>query len=219
MSARQLKHQLGLGSYKSAWLLCAKLRRAMVDPNRAPLSGLVEVDETSIPFRRKSDPPAGGQGRSAVGKMAVIGAVEIVTDKKGQEAPGRLRLAPIPNYSATTLETFVTNKIASRSTVRTDGWSGYTGLKDHAHDPHVVGVIAAHIVLPWIHRVFANLKRWGLGVYHGLRDKHLQSYLDEFTFRFNRRTTPKAAFQSLLTIGTLVKPMTYNMLIAPEAKG
>lgn len=219
MSARQLKHQLGIGSYKSAWLLCAKLRRAMVDPDRSPLRGLVEVDETSIPFRRKDDPPAGGQGRSAVGKIAVIGAVEILKNNQGHEVPGRLRLTPIPDFSAVTLESFVTGMIETKSTVRTDGWSGYTGLKEHAHEPHVVGVIAAHIVLPWIHRVFANLKRWGLGVYHGLRDKHLQSYLDEFTFRFNRRRTPKAAFDSLLSIGTRIKPTTYNMLISPEAKG
>ena len=193
MSARQLQHQLGIGSYKSAWLLCAKLRRAMVDPDRSSLGGLVEVDETSIPFRRKTDPVAGGHGRSGLGKLAVIGAVEIVRDKQDQEAPGRLRLAPIPNFSAATLETFITETIASKSTVRTDGWTGYTGLQQHTHEPHVVGAMAAHVVLPWIHRVFSNLKRWGLGVYHGLREKHLQSYLDEFVFRFNRRATPKAA--------------------------
>jgi ISXO2 transposase-like protein len=83
-----------------------------------------------------------------------------------------------------------------------------------SHQPHVVGPMAAHIILPWTHRVFANLKRWALGVYHGLREKHLQSYLDEFVFRFNRRT--RHAFQSLLAIGIARQPPTYKMLIIPE---
>jgi hypothetical protein len=77
--------------------------------------------------------------------------------------------------------------------------------------------MAAHIVLPWAHRIFANLKRWALGVYHGLRNKHLQSYLDEFVFRFNRRRTRHAAFRSLLGIGVTIKHSTYKMLIRPEA--
>jgi hypothetical protein len=79
--------------------------------------------------------------------------------------------------------------------------------------------MAAHIVLPWVHSVFSNLKTWALGVYHGLRQKHLQAYLDEFVFRFNRRSTPHAAFKSLLGIAMVKKPATYNRLIAPEAQG
>ena len=148
ISARQLWRQLGLGSCKSAWLLCAKLRRAMVNPARALLSGLVEIDETQIPYRTKDDPVAGG--RDPAGKMQVIGNM------------------------------------------------------------------AAHIVLPWVHRVFSNPKTWALGVYHGPRRHHLQSYLDEFVFRFNRRRTPHAAFRTLLGIGVAIKPATYNMLIAAE---
>ncbi len=79
--------------------------------------------------------------------------------------------------------------------------------------------MAAHIVLPWVHRVFANLKTWALGVYHGLRRPHLQTYLDEFVFRFNRRRTRHAAFRTLLGIGARITPVTYNMLIKPEAQG
>ncbi len=79
--------------------------------------------------------------------------------------------------------------------------------------------MAAHVVLPWIHRVFSNLKTWALGVYHGLRRKHLQSYLDEFTFRFNRRRTRHAAFRSLLRIASRRQPVTYKMLITAEATG
>ena len=77
--------------------------------------------------------------------------------------------------------------------------------------------MAAHVVLPWVHRVFSNLKTWALGVYHGLRAKHLQSYLDEFVFRFNRRRTRHAAFRSLFGIAVCTKPITYNMLVRPEA--
>ena len=83
----------------------------------------------------------------------------------------------------------------------------------------MIGNMAAHVVLPWIHRVFANLKTWALGVYHGLRAKHLQSYLDEYVFRFNRRRTRHAAFRSLLGIASKASPLTYKMLISPEPTG
>ena len=211
ISALQLRNQLGLGSYKSAWLLCAKLRRAMVAPDRSPLAALAEVDETEIPLRTKDDPVAGGGGRSHQGKMLIAGAVEV--DDGG---PGRIRLAAIPDFSAASLHGFITANVAPGTTIRTDGWSGYPGAPDVAHDPHVIGPIAAHVVLPWVHRVFSNLKTWALGVYHGLRKKHLQAYLDEFVFRFNRRRTRHAAFRSLLGIGVALNPATYNMLIAPE---
>jgi len=183
ISATQLQLQLGIGSYKTAWLLCAKLRRAMVNPDRNPLTGLVEV-------------------------------VEIVGD-----GPGRVRLAPIADYSAESIRAFVATNVAAGVKLKTDGWAGYPGTPEVDHDPHVVGTMAAHLVLPWTHRVFANLKRWALGVYHGLRRNHLQSYLDEFVFRFNRRRTRHAAFRSLLGIGVRMTPVTYKMLISPEARG
>ena len=139
VSALQLQAQLGLGSYKSAWLLLQKLRRAMVDPGRGLLEGVVEIDETEIPLRRKDDPPAGGRGRSPQGKMLVAGAVELSPD--GQ--PRRIRLAPIADFSAATLRPFVAAVAAPGARVVTDGWSGYAGLADHAHDPKVVGTMAA----------------------------------------------------------------------------
>jgi transposase-like protein len=212
IAALQLQEQLGLGSYKSAWLLAAKLRRAMVAPGRAPLAGLVEVDETAIPLRRKDDPPEGGHGRSHQGKMLAAAGVEVHGG-----GPGRVRLAAIPDASAESLHAFVEAHVKAGTTARTDGWSGYPGARGVIHEPHVVGPMAAHIVLPWTHRVFANLKRWALGVYHGLRRKHLQAYLDEFTFRFNRRHTRHAAFRSLLAIAVTKIPATYKMLIKPEA--
>jgi len=206
MSARQLWLQLGLGSYKSAWLLLRKLRAAMVDPDREPLAGLVEVDETSLPFRAKDEPVR--PGRSHDGKLLVAGAVEI----RG-ERPGRIRLAVIGDCSAVALGAFVAAAIAAGSTVVSDGWPGYKKLKDVKHEPTVVGETPAHLVLPWVHRVFANAKRWALGVYHGLRPKHLQVYLDEFVFRFNRRRNPAAAFDRLLGLSLTLEPATYQMLI------
>ena len=211
ISALQLQRLLALGSYKSAWLLCAKLRRAMVAPSRALLAGIAEIDETEIPLRGKDDPITGGGGRSSKGKMLVAGAVEVADG-----APGRIRLATIEDFSAASLHGFVAANLAQGATIKTDGWAAYPGAPNVSHDPHVVGNMAAHIVLPWIHRVFSNLKTWALGVYHGLRRKHLQSYLDEFVFRFNRRRIRHAACRSLLSIGLVTEPITYKMLIRPE---
>jgi hypothetical protein len=208
ISARQLGRQLGLGSYKSAWLLVRKLRRAMVDPGREPLAGLVEVDESSLPFRAKDAPPGRKPGRSHEGRLLIAGGVEI----RGK-GPGRIRLAVIGDYSAATLGAFVAGNVADGGTVVSDGWSGYKGLKDVKHDPRVIGETPAHLVLPWIHRVFANAKRWAVGVYHGLREKHLQAYLDEFVSRFNRRRTPHAGFDRLLGLSLALEPATYEMLV------
>jgi len=213
ISALQLQRQLALGSYKSAWLICAKLRHSMVAPNRNPLAGLIEVDETEIACRSKHGPLTGGGGRSHQGKILVVGAVEVEDD-----GPGRVRLAEVPDYSAQSLHPFIAGNLAPGATAKTDGWSAYPGAPGVAHDPHVIGKIAAHVVLPWVHRIFANLKVWALGVYHGLRRPHLQSYLDEFVFRFNRRRTRHAAFLSLLGFAAGHAPFTYNMLISPEAQ-
>ena len=122
-------------------------------------------------------------------------------------------MAVIGDYSADTLGGFVACNVAQGSTVVSDGWSGYAKLKDVKHDPRVVGDAPAHQVLPWVHRVFANAKRWALGVYHGLRRRHPQAYLDEFVFRFNRRHTPAAAFERLLGLSLTLQPATYQMLV------
>ena len=135
------------------------------------------------------------------------------------DRPGRLRLAAIADFSADSLHAFLAANISPGATARTDGWAGYPGAPALTLEPHVVGPMAAHIVLPWVHRVFANLKTWALGVYHGLRRPHLQAYLDEFVFRFNRRRTRHAAFRTLLGIGASITPATYNMLIKPDAQG
>ena len=111
ISALQLQRQLALGSYKTAWLMCAKLRRSMVVPGRSPLAGLVEVDETEIPCRSKDDPLTGGGGRSRQGKMLVVGAVEVEGDGAG---PGRIRLKEVPDYSAASLHSFIAENLAPK---------------------------------------------------------------------------------------------------------
>ena len=125
----------------------------------------------------------------------------------------------LADYSAVTLNAFVAGNVAEGSTVVSDGWAGYKRLKDVKHDPRVVGDAPAHTVLPWVHRVFANAKRWALGVYHGLREEHLQAYLDEFVFRFNRRRTPQAAFARLLGLAVTTGPHPYDALVASGSKG
>jgi len=209
VSALQLQGKLGIGSYKAAWLLLHKLRKSMVDPDRDPLAGMVEVDETSIAFRTKDDPVAGGQGRSHDGKILIVGAVESIEGGKA----GRIRLSLISDYCGKTLKDFIAANTASGSTILTDGFSSYPGMNDRYHEPKVVGTMAAHVLLPWIHRVFSNLKRLSLGVYHGFRKAHIQAYLDEFVFRWNRRRHYRSAFDTLLGIGLRTSPMDYWTLI------
>jgi hypothetical protein len=134
-------------------------------------------------------------------------------------------LAVIGDYSAGTLSAFVAGDVAQGGAAVSDGWSGYARLKDVEHDPRAIGETPAHLVLPWVHRVFANAKRWAMGVYHGLRPEHLQADpglgpakpdpgLDEFVFRFNRRRTPHAAFDRLLGLSLTLQPATYQTLVS-----
>ena len=170
MSARQLEDQLGL-TYRTAWLLAQKLRRSMVDPDREPLEGVVEVDQAEIPFREGDTFFEPGNA----GKILVIGAVEVIDRDTNQAKPrrkhakyldtrsGRIRLAMIADNSAASIEAFVRANVKPGATLLTDGHASYPGLTDYRHDPRVVGKMAGHVVLPWIHRVFSLMKRWGLG--------------------------------------------------------
>ena len=162
ISALQLQKQLGIGSYRSAWLLAHKLRASMVDPERNPLSGLVEIDEASLPFRTKDDPPTGGQGRSHDGKMLIVGAIELGDGN----IPGRLRLAEIsslrrrrPRASSKPPPIPTPSRKPTAGRLR-------CGPRRSPQCP-CRRVTAAHLVLPWIHQVFSNLKGWARGVYHG----------------------------------------------------
>jgi len=216
MSARQLEDQLGL-TYKTAWLLTQKLRRSMVDPDRELLEGVVEVDQAEIPFRAGNtffDP-----GNS--GKILIAGAVEVIDRDTGQAKPrrkgakyldtlsGRIRLAMIADNSAASIEAFVRANVKRGTKLLTDGHASYPGLTDYRHDPRVVGKMAGHVVLPWIHRIFSLVKRWGLGTYHGLRRKHLDTYLNEFVFRYNRRFYRHASFETILGLASHHKPAGY----------
>ena len=160
ISALQLQRQLALGSYKTAWLLCAKLRRSMVGarPQRARRPGRGRRNQ--IACRSKHDPVTGGGGRSHQGKMLIVGAVEVQDAGAG---PGRIRLAEVSDYSANSLHPFVTQNLAPGATAKTDGWSAYPGAPGVDHDPHVIGKMAAHIVLPWVHRILSHLENMGFG--------------------------------------------------------
>jgi hypothetical protein len=190
MSALRFAAQLGI-TYKTAWLLTQKLRRSMVDPGREPLEGVVEVDQTEIPFR--ADNTFFEPGKS--GKIIIAGAVEVIDRAVNQAKPrrkkakyldrsGRVRLAAIWDNSAASIETFMRANVKRGTTLLIDGHRSYLGLTDYRHDPRTVGRMAVHVPLPWIHRVFSLMKRWGLGTYHRLRRKHVDAYLNEFVFRY-----------------------------------
>jgi len=181
-NALGLQRMLGLGSYHTAWTWLHKLRRAMVRPGRERLSGTVEVDEIYIGGKT-----AGKRGRGAAGKSLVIVMVEVTKDKIG-----RIRLRRIVDASTTSLEGAIKEFIESGSIVHTDGWESYGRLSKIGY-VHKVIRDEANIgknLLPRVNRVVALLKRWLLGTYQGrVQSSHLEYYLDEFTFRFNRRTS------------------------------
>lgn len=178
-NALGLKRALGLGSYQTAWEWLHKLRRAMVRPGRDQLKGIVQVDETYLGGKGKP----GKRGRGAAGKVAVGIAVE----DKGIEGIGRIRLEVLPDVSSISLEAFVEKLIAPSSSVITDGWKSYSGLSTEGYR-HVICEDPKELALP--HLVASLLKRWLLGTYQGaVRKGCLPYYLDEFTFRFNRRAS------------------------------
>lgn len=214
ISALQLQGQLGIGSYKTAWLLLHKLRRAMVDPGRSLLQTLVEVDETEMPLRSKNDPADRKKGgRSAVGKIFIVGAVELSED--GQ--PRRIRLAQIPDGASKTLHGFIGRAVEPGAHIITDGWLGYENPPANTHEAKIVTGRRAHEILRWVHRVFSNLKTWAKGVFHGLRKAHVQRYLDEFVFRWNRRRHTHIAFDRLLGIGLDLGPASYRDFVDQRA--
>lgn len=185
VSALGIQKALGLGSYRTAWSWLHKLRIAMVRPGRELLHGLVEVDETLI-----GGPKPGKRGRGALGKVLVLVAVE---DREGtnQKGIGRIRLKIIPDASGPTLEKTIKEIVEPGSTIRTDGWTGYNGLRRKGYKHIVVKheeEELGHDPSPLVHRVASLLKRWLLGTHQGgTQSSHLRYYLDEYTFRFNRR--------------------------------
>jgi len=200
-NALGLKRVLGLGSYQTAWEWLHKLRRAMVRPGRDRLSGAVQVDETYIGGKKP-----GKRGRGAEGKVAVGIAVE----DKELEGIGRIRLEVLPDVSSKSLEAFIKQSITPGSTVITDGWKSYGGISAQGYH-HAMCEDPKELPLP--HLVASLLKRWMLGTYQGaVRRGCLPYYLDEFTFRFNRRTSTSRGklfyrlVQHLLNVDPVPRP-------------
>jgi transposase-like protein len=210
-SALNLQRVLGLGSYRTAWTWLHKLRRAMVRPGRDRLDGRVEVDETFW-----GAPDEETRGRQA-GKKALIA---IAAEEDG-EGIGRIRMRRIPNASAESLERFVREAVEQGSVVHTDGWEGYgTWMgNDYRHEVTVLkgkGPQAASELLPRVHRVASLLKRWLMGTHQGaISHEHLDYYLDEFTFRFNRRSSKSRGllFFRLLEQAVGVAPTPYRAMV------
>ena len=202
-NALGLQRVLDLGCYETAWTWLHKLRHSMVRPGRHRLSGTVQVDESYIGGEKP-----GKRGRGAAGKALVVVMVEV---KEGKI--GRIRLRRVPDASGPRLEGAVKEGVEPGSTVHTDGWGGYSGLSELGYVHEVVRKEAAvgGNLLPKVNRVVALLKRWLLGTYQGgIHLSHLDYYLDEYTFRFNRRTSRSRGklFYRLVQQAAAIEPVS-----------
>ncbi|MHC4611697.1 MAG: IS1595 family transposase [Planctomycetota bacterium] len=213
-SALTVQRTLGLGSYKTAWTWLHKLRRAMVRPGRDRLSGRVEVDETYW----------GAPEEGVVGRLTHEKALIMVAAQEEDPRIGRIRMARVADLSRKSLHGFIGQAAEPGSTVVTDGLSVYDGLKGYRHEPIVLagtGKTASEL-LPRVHRVVSLLKRWLMGTLHGgVQPAYLDYYLDEFTFRFNRRTSASRGklFYRLLQQAVQVGPTTYQDIVSPPPVG
>jgi transposase-like protein len=206
-SAVSLQQVLGLGSYMTAWTWLHKLRRAMVRPGRDRLRGTVEVDETYW----------GGKEEDAIGRLTEDKALIAVAAEEDGKGIGRIRLRSIPDVTKASLHGFIAEAIEPGSTVRTDGLNSYRGLENYVHDRQVQRRQPEdEHLLPRVHRVVSLLKRWLLGTHQGaIGHAHLDYYLDEFTFRFNRRTSASRGklFYRLLQQAVQVDPAPYKNIV------
>ncbi len=209
-SALGLKRILGLGSYQTAWAWLHKLRRAMVRPGRDRLSGKVEVDETYLGSLEE-----GVRGRKMEKKALIVVAAEEVG-----RGIGRIRMKRIPDASSQSLHTFVGESIEPGSIVHTDGWEGYSGveMKGYIHEITVLRKRkeSASDLLPRVHRAVSLLKRWLMGTHQGaVSHEHLDYYLDEFIFRFNRRTSRHRGklFYRLIQQAVVMEPESYKQMV------
>ena len=218
ISAVQLQRQLGISKIDTAWFLLHRIREGMVRDNRDLLTGVIEVDETHV-----GGPAKDKKGRgvaSSPNKSLIIGAVEIVSyearDGNTEEKAGRLRLQKIYAASQKEIKSFLNHNVFPGSTIKSDGWRGYSSgaMKGFKHLVHIQQQQGSELA-PHIHRVFSNLKSWLTGIHHGVDSKYLQSYLDEFVFRFNRRQYPMSSFRSLFNILVSKAPITLAKLTEP----
>jgi transposase-like protein len=207
LSAKTMERTLGI-SYKTAWAILQRFRVAMVRSEREKLSGMVEVDETLVGGVREG----GKRGRGA-SKSVVLIAIEL----KEPKGYGRIRMRHVPDASGMSLKTFISDVVADNSIVCTDGWTGYSWLSDseYQHQKTVLSSSGdpAHVSMPGVHRVASLLKRWIMGTHQGcVVPEHLQSYLEEFTFRFNRRKSRSRGllFYRLMEQSVATKPVTFK---------
>lgn len=211
VSALGIYRLLGLGSYQTSWTLLHKLRSAMVNPTREKLSGLVEIDETFIsggivPRKNKGN-------NSSKSKIVVLVAVELLEPK----GFGRVRLRHVSAATKDNIQKFILDVVNPGSVIYSDGSPAYNCAKEngftHHRTVHLGSDIAAHITMPGVHRVASLLKRWLLGAYQGaIQEKQLEYYLDEYTFRFNRRKSKSRGllFYRLLEQAVITAPLTYD---------
>jgi transposase-like protein len=210
MSAKTLERTIGT-SYHVAWMMLQRFRIAMVNSERTKLNGCVEVDETLIGGEEH-----GGKRGRGTDKSIVVIAVEILEGK----GFGRTRMKHVPDASGNSLLPFIKDCISKDATIITDGWSGYSKVGDSGYKRIIHSISAsddfAHVVMPGVHRMASLLKRWILGTHQGsVSDMHLQSYLEEYTFRFNRRksTSRGLVFHRLLEHSCLASPITQSDII------
>lgn len=215
-SALGLQRVLGLGSYKTAWTWLHKLRRAMVRPGRDRLSGRVEVDETYL----------GGLEEGKRGRQTERKSLIVIAAQEDGPGIGRIRMKRIPDASAESLIGFVQEAIDPGCTVHTDGWLGYIPLEENGYAHEITFLKGkkepASELMPRVHRIASLLKRWILGTHQGaVSHEHLEYYLDEFTFRFNRRRSANRGklFYRLVQQAVAIDPVPYKSMIRCAAVG
>lgn len=220
VSALGLQRVLGLGSYQTSWAMLHRYRRAMVRPGRDRLNGKVEVDETYVGMRDPSKSFKGAKPKSRTFRTLVAIAVEM-QEPKGF---GRIRLRRVPAASERYLLPFVCGAVEPGASVHTDGSAAYRSLSQHGYvhqqSVHLGSDDPAHVSMPGVHRLASLLKRWLLGTHQGaVQPSQLDYYLDEFTFRFNRRTSRSRGllFYRLLEQAVVTQPVTYQRIAASKA--
>lgn len=221
VSALGLQRVLGLGSYETAWAMLHRLRRAMVRPDRELLHGEVEVDETYLALTDRQNPiPAAGR-KSNTTKVLVVIAVEMLQPK----GFGRIRIRQIDRGDYGNLMPFIKESVLPGSVIHSDGSPAYKKIENsgygHRKTVHLGSDTPAHESMPGVHRVASLLQRWMMGTHHGaVQPGQLDYYLDEFVFRFNRRTSRSRGllFYRLLQQAVMTEPVTYGKIVAAPNK-
>lgn len=221
VSALGLQRVLGLGSYETAWAMLHRLRRAMVRPDRELLHGEVEVDETYLALSDRLNPISAVGRKSNTTKALVVIAVEMLHPK----GFGRIRIRQIERGDYENLMPFIKASVSPGALIHSDGSPGYRDLEEsgykHRQTVHLGSDTPAHDSMPGVHRVASLLQRWIMGTHHGaVQPKHLDYYLDEYVFRFNRRTSRSRGllFYRLLQQAVITKPMTYAKIVKPPKR-